>query len=190
MRASQIILAVGCIALGLCAPAILGVLQPIVALASPAGPSLIGAWTLPLGSATLVLLLTAAAAAAWLARARSTDPPRVYITWECGFGNLGPRVQATSVSFAQPVVRMFGTLFNYAQTMRLEGLDARLFPLEITAESTVDHPLEHHVYGPMVHWFGRLSDKIINLQQGSIHRYLWTMLLTLALLLAIGGYLK
>jgi hypothetical protein len=85
---------------------------------------------------------------------------------------------------------MFGTLFNYAQTMRFEGLNTRLFPLEITSETTVDHPLEHHVYGPVVRWFISLSDKIVEMQHGSIHIYLLTMLVTLALLLVVGGYLQ
>lgn len=190
MRASQIILSCACVGLGLCAPWMLRLESFVIGQHFASGPPLSSAWTLPLGSAIFTVLVVAAAVTGWLINERSFDPARVYITWDCGFGDVGPRVQATSISFAQPVVRMFGTLFNYAHTLRLEGLDSRLFPDEVLSETTVDHPLEHHVYGPAVKWFDQLSHTIMEMQQGSIHIYLLTMLVTLALLLVIGGYLQ
>jgi hydrogenase-4 component B len=187
---SQIVLA-GCSAsLGLAGPFMLKLLQIIVGPLSAGNPSIATAWTVPLLPASLVMLITFAALGACLLDARSTDPPREFVTWDCGFGVLGPRVQMTSISFAQPLVRMFGTLFNYAQSMRLEGLDSRLFPLSITTKATIDHPLEDYVYGPIARWFQHLADEIISLQHGSVHRYLLTMLVTLTLLLLIGVYLR
>lgn len=193
MRASQIVLAVSCIALGLGAPLMLRVLQPVIgALAhgALAAPAIATAWTLPVGPAVLVMISVAGLAGLWLKSARSASPPRIYVTWDCGFGELGPRAQMTSISFAQPVVHMFGMLYHYAQTRRFEGMDARLFPLEITAEASIEAAPDQRIYEPIVYWFGRLADRALNLQHGSIHRYLLTMLLTLGLLLVIAGVLR
>jgi hydrogenase-4 component B len=187
MRASQVILAVACVALGLGAPLMLRLVQPIVGAVAAGVPPVVTAWTLPLYAALLIMLLTAGAIGAWLRSVRQASPPRIFVTWDCGFGALGPRAQVTSISFAQPVVRMFGKLFHYALTRRLEGTNLRLFPLEITAEASIEAAPDRRLYEPVVYWFGRLADRVLNLQQGSIHRYLFTMLLTLGLLLVIAG---
>jgi hypothetical protein len=128
--------------------------------------------------------------AVWLTSARKALPPRLFVTWDCGFGEIGPRAQVTSISFAQPVIRMFGTLYQYAQTRRFEGMEPRLFPLEVTAEASIESAPDRRLYEPIVFWFGGLADRVLNLQHGSIHRYLVTMLLTLGLLLAIAGGLR
>jgi hydrogenase-4 component B len=190
MCAAQIALSVACLGLGICAPIALRCLQSLMGHDALAAVPLSTAWTVPLGSTLIIAVLTALVLSLWLHKASQTYPTRQYVTWDCGFGAVGPRVQATSISFAQPMVRMFGALFNYAQTMEMEGLDSRLFPLKITSEAVVDRPLEHHVYRPFIRWFGDLSETIVNLQHGSIHRHLLTMLLTLIALLIIGGYLR
>jgi hypothetical protein len=67
-------------------------------------------------------------------------------------------------------------------------MNRRLFPDDVTAVTTTEAVLETKVYRPAAHWFGRAADRIVGLQQGSLHRYLLTMFLTLIVLLIIGGY--
>jgi len=112
-----------------------------------------------------------------------------YITWECGFGPLSPRMQTTAMSFAQPICRMFGALFSYAVNLRIDGANRRLFPADLTVEPSTESVLESRVYGPIIGLVNRLGGMVVRLQAGSIHLYLLTMFLTLIVLLAAGRYL-
>jgi len=187
MLLAQGLLAAGCIALGLGAPQILGVLQRFLAPLAPAAAPLPSVWTLPIGTMTLVLVTTIVVAAMWMASAARRIPVRRFITWECGFGDLTPRMQVAAASFAQPIARMFGALFRYAIHLRIDGANRRLFPEEITVEPKTESILESRVYAPLVRWINRSGEWVVRLQAGSIHLYLLTMFATLLVLLVIGG---
>src|SRR5262249_8357027 len=133
---------------------------------------------------------TAAIIALWLRTAAGRLPARFFMTWECGFGSLTPRMQATATSFAQPLARMFGVLYGYDVHRQIEGEHRRLFPEEIRAESKTEIMLESRVYNPIVVWVNRVADRVASLQAGSIHLYLLTMFGTLLLLLIVGGYVR
>ncbi|MGO8671360.1 MAG: hypothetical protein ACLQVD_08375, partial [Capsulimonadaceae bacterium] len=183
-------LAAGCAVLGLATPIVLRVLQPIVASGMAHGVPLTAAWTVPLSALFVILVLTFAAGLIAMSGSVARRPARRYITWECGFGDLSPRAQVSGVSFVQPIARMFSVVFRYAEGIRVEGMDRRLFPEEVTAITSTESVLEARVYDPAARWFGRVADRVQKLQEGSIHRYLLTMFLTLLVLLVIGGYLK
>ena len=190
MRTAQASLAGACVLAGLFAPVVLHILSPIVASLQPAGPPLARAWTLPYPALLLVLALTLAAGALWMSAATRRRPTRRFITWECGFGDLTPRMQVTATSFAQPIVRLFGAVVRYAIHLHVDGADPRLFPEEITADPHTEAVLESRVYSPIVRLFGRAGDWVVRLQAGSIHLYLLTMFLTLLVLLVIGGHIR
>lgn len=186
---SQSILASACVILGLAAPWVLRLLEPIVAISG--APAVTSGWNLPMGACALTLVATAALL--WTALDRSSTGPgrpaaRTYITWECGFGDLTPRAQVNGASFVQPIARMFGVVFRYVETLSVKG--ARLFPDEVTASTSTESVLESRVWRPAALWFGRAADRVLRLQEGSIHRYLITIFITLLILLAIGGYVR
>jgi len=187
MLVAQGLLAAGCILLGLGAPYVLRLLQSF-AIIPGAGPHVLSsAWTLPIGTLAVVLALTFAAGGLWLSEASKRDRVRSYITWECGFGDLTPRMQITATSFVQPIARMFGMLFRYAVHFRIEGTNRRLFPETIVVEPRTEALLETQVYAPVVWWVDRAGSWIARMQAGSIHLYLLTMFVTLLILLLIAG---
>jgi hydrogenase-4 component B len=220
MRLAQALLAGGCVLLGLFAPVVLSVLQAIagpvgeaavhpspsaiaahlnVAQASlpatlrPPGSGayiLASAWTLPIGAVVAVLIVTVGAGLFWMNRADAFRPVRRYSTWDCGFGELSARAQVSGASFVQPIARMFRVVFLYVENLRVEGGDHRLFPDEVTAVATTESVLEMRVYRPAARWFQRLADVVLRLHDGSIHGYLMTMVVTLIVLLLIGGYMR
>jgi hydrogenase-4 component B len=186
MTAAQAALAITCLALGLAAPVALRYLGSITA-ADDAPSMLLQAWTLPLPLLALALAGTAAAAAAWMAALSKRRPARRFITWECGFGKLGPRTQYTGTSFAQPIARLFGAVYRYAVEVTVEGRDRRHFPTGVTAGPMHEPYLETRLYAPLLRWFRRGSGALLmRLQAGSIHQYLLYMALALGVLLWLG----
>ena len=186
MVAAQALLAVICLVLGLAAPLLLPRLGVIVGALDAAGPPLAGIWHLPTALLAAVLAATVATGWLWLRAAELGRPTRRYITWECGFGDLGPRMQVTAGSFGQPILRLFGALLRYAVDRRVEGDRADLFPRRITVEPRSEPVLERRIYQPMLLWIDRAGGWIARCQAGSIHAYLTAMLLVLLLLLVLG----
>jgi len=146
----------------------------------------VSAWTLPVEATAVVLAVTAVVIGLWIRSAERVKPARRFITWECGFGNLTPRMQATATSFAQPIARMFGLLYRYDVTRDIKGEQRRLFPDEIHVEPVSVSFLESGVYGPALRLVNRLGGLIQKVQAGSIHLYLLTMFGTLLALLALA----
>src|SRR6185312_5104549 len=101
--AAQGILAGICVVLGVGAPDSRRILQPLVSDLNPAGPALAQSWTLPTTALIPVTAATLAAGALWLWSSKLRGWPRTYVTWECGFGGLTPRMQVAANSFTQPV---------------------------------------------------------------------------------------
>lgn len=190
MLVAQAFLGLACVALGLGAPAVLQVLQPLVWPISPYGPSVTTAWNLPMGPLVLVLLLTMGVGAAWMQAAARRHPVRTYITWECGFGDPTPRMQVTATSFAQPIARLFGALYHYALHLHVEGDDRRYFPQEMHAEPETKSLLQAMVYAPLMRAVSQAGTVLARLQAGSIHLYLLTMFVTLCTLLLLGRYVR
>jgi formate hydrogenlyase subunit 3/multisubunit Na+/H+ antiporter MnhD subunit len=188
MLAAKALLAGGCVVLGLGVPALLPTLQRLVAPLAPGSDHLVAAWTLPMGAVVLVMAATLGVGALWLRSAAVRQPTRSYITWECGFGPLGPRMQVAAASFSQPIARLFGALFRYAVELKIDGSNRRLFPEEITVRPKTETVLESRVYHPLVRWVDRAGDWIVRLQAGSIQLYLLTMFATLLVLLIVGGW--
>jgi len=110
---------------------------------------------------------------------------KIYSTWECGFGPLTGRMQLTSQSFAQPIANLFGILLRYKITAEVSGVDRRHFPDKVVAESSSQSLLEARVYTPLVRLVTWLGAHINRLQAGSIHIYLFYLLITLIVLIVL-----
>ncbi|HEX2952151.1 MAG TPA: proton-conducting transporter membrane subunit [Armatimonadota bacterium] len=186
MVLAQIILAMLCVVLGLAAPTLLSPIAKVTASLGM-GNALGTVWSLPIPLLTIVLIALVTGVTAVLAHAGRQMPVRRYITWECGFGTLGPRMQYTATSFAQPISRLFGAIYHYAVAYQVRGKQRRHFPEAVAAGTTHEPYLETRVYAPLLQNIQRIAGMIIlRLQAGSIHQYLFYIALALALLLWVG----
>lgn len=186
MVGAQAILALLCAVLGVATTTVLIPLGNITALIGN-GSSLNGIWTLPLPLLAIVLILTTGAIAIWMKLLSKAHPSRIFITWECGFGDLGPRTQYTAASFAQPISRIFGAIYGYATQITVGGKNRRLFPQTVDAGTTHEAYLETKIYTPFLRSIQRVSGVfLMKLQAGSVHQYLFYMALVLGLLIWIG----
>lgn len=109
----------------------------------------------------------------------------IYSTWECGFGALTSRMQVTPESFSQPIAALFSPLLRYRINAEVSGKDRRHFPEKVVAESTTQSVLESKIYTPLVQAVAALGKHINRLQAGSIHIYLFYLLITLLLLVVL-----
>ena len=124
---------------------------------------------------------------AWMSVLARSRPARRFITWECGFGDLGPRTQYTATSFAQPIARLFGAIYRYRLEVTVTGRDRRHFPEAVLVESIHEPYLETRIYAPLLKLIQRAAGTLVmRLQAGSIHQYLVYMVLALGLLLWLG----
>ena len=186
MVAAQVLLAVLCAAFGIAVPALL---RPLSAITAPlnAGAALAPVWTLPIPLLAALLVALVGGASLLMHTLATRQPTRRYITWECGFGTLGPRTQYSATSFAQPISRLFGSLYRYAVAIRVHGTRRRHFPDAIDAGATHEPYLETRVYRPLLRNLQRVAGMLLmRLQAGSIHQYLFYIALVLLLLLWVG----
>ncbi|HEY3418107.1 MAG TPA: proton-conducting transporter membrane subunit, partial [Armatimonadota bacterium] len=183
---AQVLLATLCAVLGLAAPLLLKPLVLISAL--PEGAALLSqAWTVPVALLAVILIVTVSALAVWMSVLSRSRPVRQFITWECGFGALGPRTQYTATSFAQPISRLFGWIYRYTVEVSVHGRHRRHFPDLVAAETVYEPYLETRLYAPLLSTFHRVAGIfLMRLQAGSIHQYLIYMALVLGLLIWVG----
>jgi hydrogenase-4 component B len=183
MVVPQVALLILCVALGVFSPQVIALLSQLV----PGGVSAAASVpTLPLLPLAIILALLAGGIyiAIFAPRRRTT---RKYLTWECGYGQLSPRMQVTEDGFVQPIARLFGPIIQYATRSQIRGRDRRHFPEKISAEPSTVALLEVRVYGPLIAAVRWCGEHISKLQAGSIHLYLLYVFITLIVLLAIGA---
>ena len=185
MLTAQALLAICCIFLGVCAPAALAVIQPVCSTAFTNAANLSLVYTIPMGVFALIIaLLTIVIYWSWLSDRNGSV--KHYITWECGFGSLTKRMQATATGFAENVAYTFAPLWQYHTESNIAGRDRRHFPDDISVEIHASMLLESRVYGPAVQLVRWLGEHVVLLQTGSVHLYLTYFLLTLVALMVIG----
>lgn len=183
MVGGQFFLAFFCILAGLGVPGILGKMNNILINFS-GGQPLANLWSFPMPLFAGVLVFATLAVSLWMYIISIKSPSIRYITWECGFGKLGPRTQYTATSFVQPIARMFGAIYHYAIHIELKGRDRRHFPDNILAESDYEPYLQTRLYTPILNSVKKFSGFLLgHLQTGSIHQYLLNMVIVLILLL-------
>jgi hydrogenase-4 component B len=186
MSIAQVFLAMLCIGLGLAVPLLI---SPLSSVASLTGSRTLieNVWTIPVGMLALLLAGTVICIVMWMQRLSKSNPARNYITWDCGFGELGPKTQYTATSFAQPISRIFGSIYHYALKVTTYGRQRRHFPETVEAETQYEAYLETKFYEPFLRGIQRISGIfLMRLQAGSIHQYLIYMAFALALLIWVG----
>ncbi len=186
MVSAQFFLAFLCIAFGVAAPLFMVPLSNIVTRVGEM-PQLYNSWTLPTAGIAVAIVVIIGLITVWMLKLAKNRPSRNFITWECGFGKLGPRTQYTGSSFSQPIARIFGAIYNYAVDISIKGKQRRHFPDKVSAVMNYEAYLETRIYLPLIHIIKRLSGNfIMRLQAGSIHQYFIHIALVLALLIWIG----
>lgn len=189
-RIGLVWLALGCVALGLLPTYVIGALGPVVKqLGAPLPPGPPSPWWLLapvpgrqvsyspivffLAIATIVILTVLAVRLFYHGHRRAVRP------WDCGFGELTPRMQDTAEGFGQPIRHIFSTFF--AITRELPSPFDRAPRYSVTVADRIWQGL----YLPLGSLVQRATDAVAWLQQGRIATYLLYSFVTLVLLLAL-----
>jgi hydrogenase-4 component B len=200
MRLGMALLAIGCVALGLGAPWLLPLFDPITeqAIGLRVSGSLVaangfaisagtarGGTVSPAGIAILGLVLAAATALLVMLRARGTR--RVSgPTWDCGLPGLTAENQYTATAFSKPLRMIFSALYRPRREIQAEYEVSPYYPTAIRFESGIESAFEKRFYDPLQRWILRLATRMRGIQAGSIHAYLAYIFVTLLLLLLFG----
>jgi formate hydrogenlyase subunit 3/multisubunit Na+/H+ antiporter MnhD subunit len=189
-RIGLVWLALGCVALGLLPTYVIGALRPVVeqlGAALPPGPP--SPWWLLapvpgrqvsyspivffLAIVAIVIVTMLAVRLFYHGHRRAVRP------WDCGFGELTPRMQDTAEGFGQPIRHIFGSFF--AITRELPSPFDRTPRYSVTVADRIWQGL----YLPLGRLVQRATDAVAWLQQGRIATYLLYSFVTLVLLLAL-----
>jgi hydrogenase-4 component B len=189
-RVGLVWLALGCLALGLLPTYVIGALRPVVeqlGAALPPGPP--SPWWLlapvpgrQVSYSPIVFFLAIAAiviVTVLAVRLFYHGHRRVARAWDCGFGELTPRMQDTAEGFGQPIRHIFGSFF--AITRELPSPFDRAPRYSVTVADRIWQGL----YLPLGSLVQRATDAVAWLQQGRIATYLLYSFVTLVLLLAL-----
>jgi hydrogenase-4 component B len=180
----MLVLAAGCVGLGLLPAAALPLLDRAVAAWDPALPLPPLAGLLPFGwisLAGLFLLASAALAAALFARGRA--PRSAALTWDCGYAAPTPRMQYVDASFSETLVGLFDWAVRSERTPpELTG------PFPPPARFRVEVPdavLDRAVL-PLVAALDRPLSRMRVFQRGPVQMYLLYVLLAVVSLLLVA----
>jgi hydrogenase-4 component B len=184
MLLAMLLLALGCIAIGVAPALVIPALDPVIRTwvrLDPPAPGL--AELVPWSSlmAANGLLIIGIGGALLLLRARSRRrAAALTVTWDCGYVRPGPTMAYTASSFAQILVRLHGWLLR----PRTEGVISReIFPPPGRFHASVPEQVLDGILVPFWAGFRRSLGPLRVLQQGRIQQYLVYILLTLCVLL-------
>jgi hydrogenase-4 component B len=182
-------LAAACLALGLAPVQVISALAPVTRqLTGRAAPQSAAWWLLApvpgraVSYSPLVFLLAGAAVVIltillvrlfYHRRVRRARP------WDCGFGELTPRMQDTAEGFGQPIRNIFQSFFAIERELPTPFDTAPRYHIAIADR------IWRTLYEPIGSWVRRLADTIAVLQQGRVATYLLYSFATLLFLLAV-----
>lgn len=198
MLLGMTLLATLCLALGLLPKTAVSLLDGVVA--DLAGVSLLGqmrgSWFITycalnfnvnaISPAAAAAVLVIAAGLTWLAlRAVGGRRRRlVYNTWDCGYRALTPRMQYSAAGFTKPLRIVFRFLYRPKRRLIAEEGDSPYFPKSLEYRAETEHIFEKYLYEPLLSKLQHFSDRVKDaIQNGSTHRYLFYILLTVIVLL-------
>ncbi len=192
MRLPMAVLAVACLAIGLGAPRLIGIMAPVAApllgrsgdFATQAATRLsLSAMQKPLemivfGSFVFLVLV------AFLAFLRSQllagRPMGETGTWDCGYARPTPRMQYTASSFAQPLTDLFRAILRPRTQMKPPR---GLFPADASFESHAPDVCREGFFAPLFGFLARHLARLRRLQEGRVQVYILYIMLTLIVLL-------
>jgi hydrogenase-4 component B len=187
MRFSMVLLALGCLAIGLLAPLAWKLVSPVIAQVSRLPIETAGGLYAQ-GSATLTKVIIASSIGCGLiilitllrlALLRGKKINHT-VTWDCGYALPSARMQYTAASFAQPILSQFRMLLGYKhKKLRLDDT----FPRETSLHSETQDVFQRFLFKPLFWGAGRGLDAFRWLQHGNVNLYILYILLTLLALM-------
>jgi hydrogenase-4 component B len=182
-------LAALCLTLGLAPVQVISALAPVTRqLTGRAAPQGAAWWLLApvpgraVSYAPLVFLLAGAAVViltVLLVRLFYHQRVRRARPWDCGFGEVSPRMQDTAEGFGQPIRNIFQSFFAIERELPTPFDAAPRYRIVISDR------IWRGLYEPVADWVRRLADALAVLQQGRISAYLLYSFATLVVLLAV-----
>jgi hydrogenase-4 component B len=106
-------------------------------------------------------------------------PVRRAPPWDCGFGEITPRMQDTAEGFGQPIRNIFQSFFAIERELPTPFDAAPRYRIVISDR------IWRGLYQPVCGCVRRLADSVATLQRGSIAAYLLYSFATLVVLLAL-----
>jgi len=188
MRGAMLVLAGGCVAIGLAPiffwPALaraIGTWCPAWSSAEAPAPLLALSWV------HVALAVVASAAAWWLWRKVERRGLTRAPTWDCGYAAPTARMQYTAGSFAGIITEWFGWILR---PERHEHRPEAIFPVQASFEEHTPETVLDHVVQPAGTVVMQLSAAARRLQHGRLQAYLLYLVIglaALAVLVLTGG---
>jgi len=183
----MVLLAAGCLAVGLAGFQIVRAMSFVLAGIIPSNPAEIrtelllasgSLWSFTCGALAILALI--ALLAFFRGRLLSGRTVREAGTWDCGYVKPTARMQYTASSYAQPII----DLFNVFQRGRKRIKAPKgYFPASASFETLTLDTSQEHVYRPIFEGVEGMLAKLKVMQHGRIQLYVLYIVLTLAVLL-------
>jgi formate hydrogenlyase subunit 3/multisubunit Na+/H+ antiporter MnhD subunit len=187
LTAPMVVLAVGCVALGLGAPVALPYLSPMLSLLTRQPADAVAAALEPTVESLNAIVLVAGVLGGLIVvlsviRLALLAPREVTKsgTWGCGYRQPTVRMQYTATAYAQPAVDFFYMLLR---TRRRVSPPRGLFPGEAAAASDTPDVPHYFFYRPIYLTVEWLFSKLRWMQHGHAHLYVLYVGVTLVTLL-------
>jgi formate hydrogenlyase subunit 3/multisubunit Na+/H+ antiporter MnhD subunit len=187
MRWPMLVLAAGCVLVGLLAPVAAGCLQTVLRTVTAQQPDVVaenlGAVISPLmfvvigAVAFLALMLVLIILRRGLLAGRRVEAGT---TWGCGYAEPSARIQYTASSFAQPVTELFRRLLG---TKKRVSEPRGLFPAEAALKTETPDLSREEMFRPMFERANEWLSRLRWLQHGNVQLYVLYIAVTLMVLL-------
>ena len=187
MRWPMLVLAAGCVLVGLLAPVVAGCLQAVLRTVTAQSPDVVaenlGAVISPLmfvvigavAFLTLMFMLIILRGGLLAGRRVEAGP-----TWGCGYAQPSARIQYTASSFAQPVTELFRRLLG---TKKRLSEPRGLFPAEAALKTETPDLSHEEMFQPMFERANEWLSRLRWLQHGNVQLYVLYIAVTLMVLL-------
>ena len=187
MKIPMLILALGCLSIGLLSPYIVSAMNPVIGSVTGFLHSDITVHLAvvirPLQRITVLscIFILILGLLTYLRRrllsGRTTGESN---TWDCGFARPTARMQYTASSYAQPITTMFGF---FLQTHRKVHAPEGLFPAEAGLHTHTDDVFSQRLFEPLFRRIEQLFLRLHWLQQGRVQIYVLYVAVTILALL-------
>jgi formate hydrogenlyase subunit 3/multisubunit Na+/H+ antiporter MnhD subunit len=122
-------------------------------------------------AALFIAVLLTLGLARWGVRHRPA--PAVAPLWACGADALGPRMQYTATSFAEPLQRVFDDVLRPDTDVEVTHFAESQYLVEkVTYRTRLADPVEQRLYAPVVRAVTTWAQVVRSAHTGSVHLYL------------------
>jgi hydrogenase-4 component B len=139
-------------------------------------------------SAPLVLLAIISVWIMFFLLLYTTKKTRRTLPWECGFGNVNPRMQYTATAFAMPIQRIFKPAWRIEELVKEQTDKKTLYPQTIRYELHIADRFWLLLYEPFIGLVAHIARQVGRIQTGNIRTYLAYSFFTLLILLWLITY--